>query len=302
MMSHCRAAAARNDEDIAAPPKGMPAARKARPMASVVTRIMRSVFAVSVAGLLSACGGNGPTAPGAATAAAVPFGLAGGVSDTAGRPLAGVRVEVLDGAQKGAVAVTGEAGAFAFGPIFTSTFTLRASKEGRLDQSRLISSAQSDSFFKLELDLRGNYEVMFAADAGCTDLPSAARTRTYVASFASSGPSAYLVTLSGADFARNSSYPDYNVLYANVVGDAGHVFFSDPEIWEHLTRETDVSPQTDLVIIGDASGTLQGNVSHWAFGGTFTYCPTAEPGDYWECEVPEIRCTSQNHQFTLTRK
>lgn len=268
--------------------------------------MMRPILLVSLAVLLSACSHNSPTAPTAAASsrAADAFGLTGSVFDGAGHPLGQARVEVLNGPQKGAVIVTDDAGAFAFGPIFTAAFTLRASKEGRRDESKLISTAQSDSSFKLEFDLQGNYDVTFAADAACTGLPAAARTRTYSASFPASADSSYLVTLGGADFARASTgdYVDYNLLYAVVKGDAGHIFFSDPEIWEHLTRETELSRQSDLVIAGEASGTLQADALHWTFSGTFGYCPDGEPEDYRECNVPEILCQSRNHQLTLTRK
>src|SRR5262245_61106648 len=112
----------------------------------------RSVLTVTVAVVMAACGRKSPTAPTGHTAPAAPaavaaFGLVGGVSDTAGHPLGQARVEVLDGPQKGTLAATDDAGAFAFGTIFTSAFTLRASKEGRLAQSRVISGARSDGFF-----------------------------------------------------------------------------------------------------------------------------------------------------------
>ena len=148
------------------------------------------------------------------------------------------------------------------------------------------------------------YEVTFEADAACTDLLSAVRTRTNTASFASQGSSAtdYFGTLSGADFARGvpGSYPGYNwnVLSVRVLDDVAQIFFSDPPIWEHLP------PESDLVIEGDeAKGPVRADSSHWSFAGSFTYCPAAERGDsYPECEVPEFSCRSQNHQLTLTRK
>lgn len=263
---------------------------------------MRSILVLSAVVFLAACG-HGSTGPTAPTGTAVLFGLAGGVSDSAGHPLAQARVEVLDGPQKGTVVMTDDAGAFAFGQIFTSPFILRASKEGHHDQSREISTSQSDGFFRLELDLDGSYTITFAADAACTGLPALARTRTYSVSFGSQGASFYLGTLGGADFARGSSPsdPGYNVLYATVIADVGHIFFSDPEIWEHLTRETDLSSKTDLVILGDATGAVRPETSQWSFAGTFAYCPEPEPEDYPDCKVPVIRCLSQNHQLTLTR-
>ena len=264
---------------------------------------IRPFFVLGLVVLLAACGRPGATAPTGPAAGAVTFGLVGGVSDAGGHPLAQARVEVIDGPQKGTVAITDDAGAFAFGPIFATPFMLRASKEGHLGQSKAISTAQSDALFRLEFDLGGTYEVTFAADAACTGLPAAVRTRTYSVVFNSRGESSYLGTLGGADFAgpSSSAYPSYDVLYATVVADVGHLYFSDPEIWEHLGRNAGLSSQADLVILGDATGAMGSGTMDWSFGGTFSYCPAPESDSYPECQVPVIRCQSQNHQLTLTR-
>ena len=131
-----------------------------------------AVLALIVVVPFAACGGNSATAPSAPAASVVPFALVGGVFDTARTPLAQARVEVVNGAQKGTAVMTDDAGAFAFGKIFTAPFTLRASKDGRRDQSRQISNAQSDGVFTLAIELAGNYQVVFAADAACTSLPA----------------------------------------------------------------------------------------------------------------------------------
>jgi len=171
-------------------------------------------------------------------------------------------------------------------------------------RSRQILNAQSDRLFKLQLELRGHYEITFTADAACAGLPATARHRTYSASLDPIADSSYLGTLSSADFAQSSSpsYPNWNVLYVSASEDAVQIHFSDPEIWEHLTREPDRTPQADLVILGDAIGTLRPDTSHGSFAGRFAYCAAAEPGDYPECKGPEISCVSQSHQWSLTRK
>jgi hypothetical protein len=274
---------------------------------------MRRTLIVGVVVLSGACRHESVTAPTVPVSLPAPvapaplpaFGLVGDVHDTAGRLLAQARVEVLDGPQKGAVAVTNDAGAYVFEAIFTSRFTLRASKEGYRDQSLVISSAQSGRFFALESvngspDLRGSYEITFTADAACRDLPSPARTRTYSALFESAGSSRYVVTLRGADFARgsSSSYSGWNVLYVGVFEDFASIWFSDPPVWEHLT------PDSDLLIVGEARGTIRAGTSQWAFAGNIAYCAAAERGEesYLECKVPEIICRSQDHRFTLARQ
>jgi hypothetical protein len=264
---------------------------------------MRRTFVVGVVVLFAACGHDSMTAPTAPVSPA--FGLVGAVSTTATRPLAQARVEALDGPQKGAVAVTDDAGAFAFNAIFTSRFTLRASKEGYRDQSIVISGGQSNISFTLDsvnnpFDTQGTYEVTFDADVACKDLPSAARSRTYSVSFSQGGATFYRGTLSGADFALGvpGSYPgyDWDVVNVRVLEDVAQISFDDPPIWEHLT------PKADLVIYGDAQSPVRADTSHMSFGGSFTYCPAAERESYPECEVPEITCRSQSHQLTLTRK
>lgn len=265
----------------------------------MTAEFMRRILVASVM-LSAACGRESTTAP---TSPA--YSLTGRVSDTADHPLTLARVEVLNGPQHGAIAVTDNEGGFAFGPIFTSSFMLRASKEGYRDESHLILTAQSDGFFtlvRLGPDLRGNYEVTFASDAACTSLPATARTRTYSLSLGSSqsgptGASIYFGTLSGAEFGRSPlpGYPMWNVVNVIVSDDVAEISFSDPEIWEHLT------PETDLQIIGGGRGAAYADGAQWSFGGTFAYCPAAELDDYPECRVPPIICQSRNHHITLTR-
>ena len=272
---------------------------------------MRHIL-VAIVICFAACGGDStrpalttpvsPTPNNPVVPASPPFGLAGLVSDTLGRPLAQARVEVRGGIHNGAFAVTDGTGAFSFEAIFTEGFTLRASKEGYREESLAIQNARSARFFRLQsangsLDLRGNYEVTFVVDAACTDIPASARTRTYSASLEQAG-SFYLGTLRGADFAQGSppGYSAWNVLYVSAFEDLAHVYFSDPPIWEHLT------PESDLVIYGDALGAIRADSPPWSFAGTVGYCAEPEPDSYPECEVPEIVCRGQDHHLTFTRK
>ena len=151
-------------------------------------------------------------------------------------------------------------------------------------------------------DLRGSYEVTFASDTSCTSLPTLARARTYSLALAApqvgpTGASIYAGTLSGAEFGRSSlpGYPIWNMLNVVVSDDVAQINFSDPEIWEHL------SPETDLQISGASRGTVQADAAEWSFGGTFAYCQSAELDDYPDCKMPRIKCQSTNHHITLTR-
>src|SRR5262245_43990636 len=58
------------------------------------------------------------------------FRLSGAVSDTANRPLAGSKVEVMEGPRAGTFATTDESGRFSMAGTFTGNITLSASKDG----------------------------------------------------------------------------------------------------------------------------------------------------------------------------
>jgi len=63
-----------------------------------------------------------------------------------------------------------------------------------------------------------NYEVVFVADAGCTDLPPVVRTRTYAGSF-----NGFRLELSGSEFAAG-----WNVMSLKLDGDIAYVYAADP--------------------------------------------------------------------------
>jgi len=229
--------------------------------------------------------------------------LSGVVLDSALHAIAQARLEVVDGPLKGTVAVTSAAGAFVFDPIVSTALTLRASKEGYLNESIAVADGQTGVRFMLDsvngpFHLNGEYEITFEADGACASLPPAARARTYSGRFG--GDDAFVVTLHGAAFGAGMppSYTSWNAIYFQMRNDVAHIYFSDPPIWEHLT------PDADLVIEGnDASGVLLADMTRWSYTGSFSYCADPERGEpYPECGVPLITCQSQNHQLTLKRK
>jgi hypothetical protein len=134
-----------------------------------------------------------------------------------------------------------------------------------------------------------NYEVVFVADAGCTDLPPAVRTRTYAGSF-----DGFRLDLSGSEFGA-----DWNVMSLKLDGDGAYVNGTDPPIWERPT------PDTDLFIEGKGAGSVlrDGSVP-FAFLGIVDYCPSVDRAETRQskCDVPRIRCESNHHRLTLTPK
>ena len=133
-----------------------------------------------------------------------------------------------------------------------------------------------------------SYEVVFVADAVCTELPPVARTRTYTGAY-----DGFLLHLSGSDFSIPApiGYFAWDVIHLEVSQDSATAYFSDPPIWEHPT------PDTDLMIEGNAKGGAvngDGQIS-FSFRGSFVFCRG-------ECAVAPIACSAQNHRLTLTPK
>ena len=265
-------------------------------------RPWRAAWICSTA-LLGACGSSVPSAPTApATYQPQPeisFTLSGTVFDAIGRPVGQARVAAINGPQAGTAVQTDDQGGYAFDRPFTATFTLQVSKPGYVTQSKLMSNAQSATFFRLDstvapFSLPPTFHVAFTADAACTDLPAAVRTRTYTAT--GGNTSFYVIDLRNATFGVGDGSYNWHTIYANVFEDAAELYFQDPPIWEQLT------PEQWVVIYGiKASGSIRELPVTMPFAGSFTFCAETEPDTYPECEVPEIVCTSQHHTLTLSR-
>jgi hypothetical protein len=134
-----------------------------------------------------------------------------------------------------------------------------------------------------------NYEVVFVADAVCTELPSVVRTRTYTGEF-----NGHLLYLSGSDFGA-----DLNVMSLKLDGDVAYVYATDPPIWERPTAET------DLFIDGKGIGSVlrDGSVT-FVFPGIVDYCASVDRAESRQskCTVPRIRCDSKDHRLRLSRR
>jgi hypothetical protein len=134
-----------------------------------------------------------------------------------------------------------------------------------------------------------NYEVIFVADARCTDLPSLVRTRTYAGTF-----DGFRLGLSGAEFGA-----DWNVMSLTLDGDVASVYATDPPLWERPT------PDTDLFIGGTGVGSVlrDGSVT-FVFPGIVDYCSSVDRAESRQskCDVPRIRCESNDHRLRLTPK
>jgi hypothetical protein len=248
-----------------------------------------------------------PPAPG-------PVLVAGWVNDTADRPLADVRVEVVDGLSAGVFATTNTVGHYEL-PWVSEPFTVRATKEGYapFTTTRSMQYSPLSIWIVLALstpsvNLTGDYTLTLTADTACSgNLPDAARSRIYTVSMTSipNTPENYRAVLGGATF-LSSEAGQFDV---DVAGAYAHFRFGDP--WNdgdaakrsgsYIVEE--VAPSTYLGIAGSAGLTVNGGTTiSGSFSGEVDYCVNPTIVDY-KCPVgPTAVCNSTNHRMRLVRR
>jgi hypothetical protein len=247
--------------------------------------------------------------------------IAGTVSDSALRPLAGARVELLDGPQAGISATSDAAGRFYLTGNVDDTTRVRASKDGYVTATETIlplcdrcNPKRWVHVFLNMLDspvaIAGDYTLTFIADSACLNLPDELRTRSYAATIRLADPNlpgypahsdtSHKVTPVG------SAFPDgLNNFYLNVAGNYIAVSLgdhTDPGITER------VAPDTYFAFGGWAATSAQTPVSTIStpFGGWIDYCVNPQMGDRYDCTpaptVTRVRCESAKHQLILERR
>lgn len=271
--------------------------------------------------MIAACGGERtapPTMPGGGPSVPEPgsslssrgssltgdeFSVRSWVADSVGRLIRDARIEVMNGPHAGLATLTDSTGHYSFNVAFMPGTRLRAAKTGYRDQVRDLRN-ERDAWFRLEsvnpsVNLTGNYSFTFTADATCSSIPPALRTRTYSTSI-SRGQ--WLVTLGGASFAPTGpAYPrtvDWNVVTVSMFEDYASVWFSDPPIVELVNADS------HLIIDGHAEGTISESGAELPVVGTITSCPNTKPGngDDYQCSVETASCRSTKHMLTITRE
>ena len=247
--------------------------------------------------------------------------LRGYLMDTAFRPLAGVRVEVVDGPSMGTAAVSGDDGQVVLTGIFNESTRFRASKDGYEARTQPwncsvavclgASGAQPWLGFYLSVpepavNIAGDYRLTFTADSTCTDLIEIARSRSYRVSVVAqplgdrSTVPGYDVTVVGTSMlGRLTGFP---------IGVAGnHLSFwlhgrHDPAIVE------DLGENTYLGFSGTAAATIApagATTITTTFDGWIEHVALSVPLVQWYFPLPQARstssCDSSNHRITLTR-
>jgi hypothetical protein len=275
-------------------------------------------------GLIASGGCNKTQSPVQSTPVPSPmvsrFSVAGSVDDTALRPLADVKIAVLDGPGAGTSTLTDAAGSFALAGGFSDPVTILASKDGyRSVTTRYPLPPQVGRVsIYLELstpqaDITGEYTATFTASRSCSSLPDAARQRTYNLSISKMNPlpipipDQYTMTFSGATFFNASGYPirvagaDARVFFGSTGNADGQYFFTDP--WgDGYTLAEEIAPSTYLGFWGGPTLTIAGSTISGSFDGAFAYCTsptTFAPAQ--NCPVQPVICEATDHHVTFVK-
>jgi hypothetical protein len=187
------------------------------------------------------------------------------VHDTAWRPIADVRVEVVDGPGLGVFAVTDASGIYALSAVFSDTIAVRASKDGYVTLTKTFPPSRpwppgqyNLSFSSMELsspsvNMEGDYTLTFTADRACTELPVAARTRTYQAAITPNSyyPNRYDVGLGGATLLGR-----YNSFGVGVAGSFARFVISYDPGSDDFGIVEELTPSTSVAIVGEADASV----------------------------------------------
>jgi carboxypeptidase family protein len=271
--------------------------------------------AVTLVFFCIACQGRSTTAPTpqsspAATKSALY--VSGVVKDNISRPLAGATVSVAQAARL--QTITGADGHFVLEdstPV-DPTLTLQVFRDGYKPVSIPWSNNRDALLFMTPVDLLnidGQYTVTITSDESCTQLPAAARSRTYVATFGPwpSNPMGFVAPLSGANL-----FPSYDkisgVTSNNAVRffidswDANNWWLEDDPIIDRLDQTTYVS--FDGIALSSALSSTDSIGA--TLDGTIAYCTAsqdpANPNWPLRCPGALVECKSSQHRITLTKK
>ena len=249
--------------------------------------------------------------------APVSLTLRGYVADTAFRPLAGVKLEVLSGPESGRVMTSDPSGAFSYVGIFDVVVSIRATRDGYVAATASVitgNSLSTEAWVAFQLaplappvTVIGEYMLTISADSACTGLPAAVRTRSYTVAVT---PGAHRTAPANTFFDGRvtgaQAVSQGNTFWVGVAGDYVNVSTEG----EGPTIVEEVGPNRYVAYFG-AGGASVGSPD-WttfsaAFNGVIEYCELkARIGSYYDCSptLAAVReqCSSTTHGLTLTRR
>jgi hypothetical protein len=278
--------------------------------------IVLAIVVLTITQVVSGChdghrslGPSGPSAvpKGDPAGTGVTF-VQGFVQDTAFRPLAGVRVEVIDGPQAGSSATSDAKGEFVLSGTFDDLTRFRATKESYATSTEPLGPGQRIRFVLAVLapsaPIAGDYTLTLAADPACAGLPDDMRTRSYTARIIPDSNPGHPANTSFNLIAGGASFLEGHG--GLPIGVAGNVvtFLLDDDL-PYLVEE--IAANKFLAFYGRATvEAASGSTLSTYFDGDIRYCEQPLPiRDVVElCDRPlgQVSCRSRQHQLTLTQR
>ena len=289
---------------------------------------------ILLAALVAACSGDDrtvmPTAPTAVPApapapapAAAPVNsvasIRGVILDSAFRPLAGARVEALDGASAGATGTADGNGLVTVNGTFTSETHFRATHAGhesvtqRWSCSVAVCGGNARPWLNFQLrpdspaiDLAGEYTLTITAGPSCGEIPNESRSRSHQATLSprvrpgTADVLGYEVRLS------TSTLPEFTRQF--IVGVAGDVVRfglargegDEPGLIERIGENRYVT------YLGSAAGTATTRPASFTlpFDGVVSdvTLPTPLTSTAIGTAVSQSSCTASDHRFAFVRR
>jgi hypothetical protein len=150
----------------------------------------------------------------------------------------------------------------------------------------------------------GDYTMTVSANEACA-IPSAFRTRTYIASVLPVQGFWDVITLSGAEF-----YDGYGILSAQTSGNTVRInlnsWYAADRWLDNLPIFERPSPTSYVAVLGTTPYVDRTQpVIRTSFDGTYSYCTDAQaiPDKYPPaCRRQPVECVSSQHQITLERR
>ena len=238
--------------------------------------------------------------------------LQGQVLDTAFRPIADARIEVMSGPNAGRSTMSRSDGQFAFIEGFDDSTAVRAIKDGFITSTatlRPLCSACRYYYHTFYLaipapsvNIAGDYTLTLLADASCSALPAALRSRVYDVRIApASWPDAPDRTIFTAQVTSVPLVEGYDRFPIGVVENfltfelRGH----GPYLLERLDDQRFLGFDGLAAAIADAEPlpTVTTNFDGW-----IGVCELARTGNYYDCGKSRPECVSRNHQLILKKR
>jgi hypothetical protein len=282
-------------------------------------KITAGIVVVALTGMVAGCNNGAPasllrlpTQPSAALPTPGPA-LTGLVTDSALRPLAGAKVEVIEGALAGTSAVTDATGWFQLNGPFEAGTRVRAAIPGHVfsEVTVLSNCPLCPLMFRLaidhpSIDVTGQYTLTLSADPACTELPRELASRSYSATVIRSAPPDWPAGTSFSVRVSDSAVlNDFSQFAIHTAGDYVTFFFEDRD-GPALIEQVSATEYLAFSGVGGATAESSGvSTISASFNGYIHQCSQPSlPFSWHDCgEAPGHRgCHSRNNRLTFTRR